>query len=518
MSQVSNADEVTERPRHEIHVLKAGSLGLIGILLLAFSSAAPLVGSLGNIPLAISIGNGIGAPAGFIIVTLVLLCFAVGYVAMARKLTAVGGFYSFISHGLGRPLGLAAGWSALLAYICVELALFGALGYFGRNAFLQFTGIDISWVWIALAGLVIITALTYFGIELSARVLGVLFLCEISILAVVDAAVFIKGGASGVTTAPLSPSAAFGGAAAGIGIFFAFWSWLGFEVVPNYAEESKNPARLVGLATYAAVIGLGVIYTITSWAGVLAFGTGKAVDAATKLSGSYYIEIASRYVGTFAHDAMSWLVLTSSFACALAFHQTVSRYLYAMGRENVVLPVHLGRTHLRYGSPHVATMTQGAIATLVLVVYIAFYHLSPSVQQFSAQFDPKNPFEISAYVVVFSWLAITTTFWIMMNQFICSFAVIRYFREPENRAGFHPWKTLIAPLIGAAGIGYALLLLFTNLITLGGDVIWVRIIPWFCAGWFILGLGLAYWVKWRKPDTYEQLGRVITTGAITNAS
>ena len=73
-------------------------------------------------------------------------------------------------------------------------------------------------------------------------------------------------------------------------------------------------------------------------------------------------------------------------------------------------------------------------------------------------------------------------------------------------------------LIGAAGIGYAIVLLFTNLITLGGDVIWVRIIPWFCAGWFVLGLGLAYWVKWRKPDTYEHLGRVIATGAITKAS
>ncbi len=518
MSQITSTDAAAEHPPREIHVLKAGSLGLIGILLLAFSSAAPLVGSLGNIPLAISMGNGWGAPAGFIIVTAVLVCFAVGYVAMARKLTAAGGFYNFISHGLGRPLGLAAGWSALLAYICVEVALFGALGYFGRNAFLKFFNIDISWVWIALGALLIITAITFFGIEFSARILGVLFLLEISILTIVDASVFIKGGAHGITAAPLAPSAAFGGAAAGIGIFFAFWSWLGFEVVPNYAEESKDPARLVGLATYAAVIGLGIIYTVTAWAGVLAFGTGKAVDAATKLGGNFYIEIAGKYVGTVAQDAMSWLVLTSSFACCLAFHQTVSRYLFAMGRESAVLPSRLGRTHVRYGSPHVAAITQGFIAGLVIVIYVVFYHLSSSVQHFSAQFDRKNPFEISAYVVVFSWLAIATTFWILVNQFICSFAVIKYFRQPENRSDFHAWKTFVAPLIGAAGIGAALVLLFVNLVTLGGDVIWVRLIPWFCALWFLLGLGLAFWVKARKPDTYEHLGRIIASGAITNAS
>ena len=44
--------------------------------------------------------------------------------------------------------------------------------------------------------------------------------------------------------------------AAGIGIFFAFWSWVGFEMAPNYAEESRDPrlgpaARLFGVAAIA---------------------------------------------------------------------------------------------------------------------------------------------------------------------------------------------------------------------------------------------------------------------------
>ena len=62
-----------------------------------------------NTPLSVGYGNGIGTPAGFAFATVILTIFSVGYVAMARKVTAAGGFYSFISHGLGRELGHGGG-------------------------------------------------------------------------------------------------------------------------------------------------------------------------------------------------------------------------------------------------------------------------------------------------------------------------------------------------------------------------------------------------------------------------
>ena len=51
-------------------------------------------------------------------------------------------------------------------------------------------------------------------------------------------------------------------------MFFAFWSWVGFEMAPNYGEESKNPKKIVPRAMYISVIGLGIFYTITSWASI----------------------------------------------------------------------------------------------------------------------------------------------------------------------------------------------------------------------------------------------------------
>ena len=74
----------------------------------------------------------------------VLTAFSVGYVAMARKKTTAGGFYSYISHGLGRELGIGTGYGAVVAYSVFEASLCGGFAYFlglKLNAF----GVNIAW-------------------------------------------------------------------------------------------------------------------------------------------------------------------------------------------------------------------------------------------------------------------------------------------------------------------------------------------------------------------------------------
>src|SRR6476661_3963562 len=88
--------------REDVHKLHAGAVGLGGVLFLTVTGAAPISAMLLNTPLSVGYGNGIGTPAGFAFATVILAIFSVGYVSMARKVTAAGGFYSFISHGLGR--------------------------------------------------------------------------------------------------------------------------------------------------------------------------------------------------------------------------------------------------------------------------------------------------------------------------------------------------------------------------------------------------------------------------------
>jgi amino acid transporter len=106
--------------------------------------------------------------------------------------------------------------------------------------------------------------LSYFDISLTAKVLGLCLVLEILMLALMAFAVLLHGGGpQGMVVESINPLNAFRpaegvvGANAGIGLFFAFWSWVGFESSAMYGEESRNPKKIIPLATLLAVIGIG---------------------------------------------------------------------------------------------------------------------------------------------------------------------------------------------------------------------------------------------------------------------
>src|ERR1700716_3445719 len=94
--------DVSARPA--VPMLRQHAIGIWGVLFLTVTGSAPLSAMTFNSPLVVGFGNGLGAPAAFLFATIILTIFSVGYVAMARKKTTAGGFYSYISHGLGREL------------------------------------------------------------------------------------------------------------------------------------------------------------------------------------------------------------------------------------------------------------------------------------------------------------------------------------------------------------------------------------------------------------------------------
>ena len=152
--------------------------------------------------------------------------------------------------------------------------------------------------------------------------------------------------------------------AIGIGLFFAFWSWVGFETAPNYGEESRDPKRIIPRALYISVIGLGIFYAMTSWASLAGYpSTHAAIAASQTNAASYFLTPATRYAGHWVSSVMSYLIITGSSACGMAFHNTTARYLYSLGREGLA-PKALGRTHPKWKSPHIASVTQSVIAAV----------------------------------------------------------------------------------------------------------------------------------------------------------
>lgn len=125
----------------------------------------------------------------------------------------------------------------------------GTTGYFASTTVASCTGLALpAWVHMII-GLGLMSVFAVFHIELTAKVLGVALIAELLVLVVLAVGVFAAGGVEGFSLAPLNPvnifdnSAAtqvFGAAAAGVALFAAFWSWVCFEMAPNYAEETRD--------------------------------------------------------------------------------------------------------------------------------------------------------------------------------------------------------------------------------------------------------------------------------------
>ena len=111
--------------------LRKNSLGLLAVTFMVVSAAAPLTGVAGAVPVAFLIGNGTGVPLTFALVTVVMLAFSVGYVAMSRHVTNAGAFYAYAARGLGGQTAGAVSMMALIAYNAMQ---FGLLGLFGGVA------------------------------------------------------------------------------------------------------------------------------------------------------------------------------------------------------------------------------------------------------------------------------------------------------------------------------------------------------------------------------------------------
>jgi amino acid transporter len=510
MLPVVESVDVAGRP--DVHKLRPGAVGLMGVLFLTVTGSAPISAMLFNTPIAVGFGNGIGAPAGFIFATVVLVIFSVGYVAMARKVTTAGGFYSFISHGLGRELGMASGFAMVAAYSVFEVSLVGGFAYFAALKAARY-GWHVQWYWLGFGMIVLIAILAYFEVKISARFLGVALLCEIVTLIVFDGFMFTSA-SSNVNFSAINPVNAFKGlpaghaggtalaaGAAGIGIFFAFWSWVGFEMAPNYGEESKNPKKNVPRALYISVIGLGIFYTITSWAGITGYHSiNAAANVAQTNSANFYFLPAQHYGGLFLKDLLSWFIITGSFACGMAFHNTTARYMYSLGREGV-LPRALGRTHVKHASPHIASTTQSVIAALILAAFALFAVVSPKL----------GAADSVGYLQVYGLMAVMGVVSILAVQALASLAIFNYFRT-HHKADHHWWTTITAPLLAVVSQAFVLYLAIKNLKFLGSGYSYAKWLCWGDLAIFLIGLGYAFYVKSRHRAKYETIGRMINQG------
>lgn len=494
-----DASSTTKKPSHG--KLAPNAIGTLSVVFMVVATAAPITAMSGNTPYIIGYGVGENAPAVFLVVTIILTIFSIGYVRLARHITTTGAFYGFVSHGLGRLPGLGSGVLALFAYLIFEVAIAGAFAYFADSG-LATLGFQIDWIWLALGVMVVNTILAYFKINIGAAVLGVFLILEIIILGLHAGGGLAHPGPDGYMFSSLNPLNAFtaiSGGSVGLAFFLGFWSWVGFESTAIYGEESRNPRRTVPLATYISVIGIGLFYTLVTWATVVTNGKDQALKLTQgDVPIDVFVEPITNNIGSWAATAFFVLMVTGSFACSLAFHNSASRYLYALGRDNVARFMRpLGKTHHSHQSPYVASFTQTIIAAIIVIIlYLT---------------------GISAYDT-FVLIGLMGTLSILVVQVLASVSVVGYFSKNHTDER-HWFTTITAPIISAiAMVGVIGLLIMNQADAVGGTAAasWLfPLIPWIVGILFILALVWGAYLRSSDTETYNKLGRMVLDETIS---
>ncbi len=463
-------------PRNVPPARKRASLSTSRIVFLVIAAAAPLAAMIGNLPIALGRGNGAGTPGAFVITGVILLCFAVGYAAMSRRIVNTGAFYTYITEGLGTAAGIGSAYTAIIAYLAFTFGLADLFGYFTALALAQ-AGVHVAWPLYAGVGIAVVAVLGYRSVDLSSAILGALMIGEVVILAIFDCLVIAGKGVSGALPVHAMAPANVFTPGLGVSLMVAFTCFLGFESAALYGEEARDPKRSIPIATYTAVISVAIFYLLTAWVTVGALEPGDIAARANAESGELMFNVFTRFGGEALTDVMGLLVCFSMLASTLAIHNAAARYIFALGRE-WLLPPWFGEANPRSGAPSRAS---AAVSLMTAVAAIPFAA------------SGLDPFKGGVPVLIGFG-----SFGVIFLQAFAAIAILAYLR----RHGGEPAWVMAATWVGTLGlIGATLFVAFYFKLLATSEATAVGLLPFaFPAIVFaILGVGASTRLIRPKP-------------------
>lgn len=391
------------------HGLKENTLGVPSIFFYIIAAASPLTVVVALFPIIIGAGNGVGMPGAFVIAAVVLMIFAVGYVAMSRHVTNAGAFYAYVTLGLGRIPGLGSASLAIFAYNAIQAGLYGGFGYYASELINPALGVEIPWWVYAFGGLLLCLGLGVQGVHSGAKVLGVCLTLEVVMITVLSVFSLFGGDVpvSEFSLEPFAPSAVLGGAL-GVALMFAHASFIGFEGSAIYGEEARDPERTIPRATYLSIAFMGILYAVSGWLIMNALGLDRVVGIATDSGGNFIFVASDTLIGHNISLLFQILIVTATFAAIVTFHNNVSRYLFSLGRQTLVWRP-LGWTLPQRQTPWVASIVQSLMVGVVIIAFAI------------AGQDP--------FATLFTWATGIGTIGVIFSQLVAGIAIFVFFRR-----------------------------------------------------------------------------------------
>lgn len=286
------------------------------------------------------------------------------YAELTAAIPKAGGEHNFLLRGMGPRWSFIGSWAITGGY--VTIVAFEAVAL-PRTALYLFPGLNqvplweiagsqvhLTWALVGAVAAVVITFINIRGVKLAgvAQTFVVLFLLIIG-------AVLVLGSFTGGSTENMQPL--FTGGSAG---FFAVlvvvpFLFVGFDVIPQSAEEVKIPARQIGRLVVIAVILATIWYVMT----ILTTSSAMPAEEIAQAD----IATADAMGALFGSDLMAKVLIAGGIAGILTSWNSLllgaSRLMYSMARSGM-LPGWFGKLHPTYRTPANALMFIGALSFL----------------------------------------------------------------------------------------------------------------------------------------------------------
>ncbi len=388
------------------------------------------------------------------------LCILVGlaYAELTAALPLAGGEMVYAYRAMGPRFAWLVGWAISFAYIGVAawegIAIATAIDYFlpiPKIGYLWSIGgypVFASWSLVGIGGALILLLLNHFGIR-PAAIFQVMTTSALFLVGLI----FIFGGISFGDTSYLTPLFTDGNGFITV-LLMVPSMFVGFDVIPQSAEEMNLPLRhiarafiiaiLMAVAWYFLVI-LGI--SLSAPPEVRNAGIVPAADAMAYCFGSPYF-------GKFLIIGGVCGILTSWNG----FIVGSTRILYAMGRAKM-LPPFFGRLHPKYKTPTGAIILVGVICTL-----------TPLLGRNALVWFVNA----SAFGSVLSYLMVSIAF-LMLRK-----------KEPELVRPFKiKYGTFVGTLVVFVSIGFLLLYTPLGRVSLTWPQEWILVLVWALIGVFL---------------------------------
>ena len=406
----------------------------------------------------------LGAITAFAIGGVAMVFIGLTYAELASAMPEVGGEHVYSYRALGAGASFVCTWSLILAYVTVvafeSVALSTGLAYlipdfsFGRLWKVAGEDVYFSWIAVSVPTALVMTGVNVLGIKpaavVQAIVTGIILLSGI---------LFVTGSLPAGDSANLQPLFRNGMTGTLSVLIMVPMMFIGFDVIPQAAEEIDLPRRLIGVLLVLSVLMALVWYVLMILGVALTFSATELdqVELATATAN------ASVWGGQWAGNLMVIGGIAGIMTSWNAFLVGASRAVYALARAGM-LPGWLGHLHPRFNTPYAAILLIGSFACI----------------------SPLFGRQILIWLINAGGLAVIIAYGLVA----VSFLVLRR-REPDMP---RPFRVAKGTVTGVAALVLSILLLLLYLPGSPAALAWPY--EWMiCLGWVALGAGFFVWAR-----------------------